>query len=205
MALGASYAQLAELRSRAGIDAADTSHDTELTEKLAGASREVERFCHRQFNDAGEVSTRVYRPETSCLVEVDDFHTTTGLIVATDEGDTGAYSTTWAATDYQLEPLNGVVDGETGWPWYDITAVAGRYFPRGHRRASVQVTAQWGWAAVPAPVKDACLIVAAESFKLREAPFGVAGFGEFGVVRIRDNPIVARKLAKYVRDPVLVG
>jgi len=202
VALGDPYAQLYELKNRLGIT--DNVHDDDLTEKLAGASREVEDHTSRQFNDAGEVSARVYVPTSRCLAEVDDFHTIAGLIIETDESDTGSYDLTWATTDYQLEPLNGIVDGQIGWPFYDIKAVASKYFPFG-RRAGLRVTAQWGWASVPDPVKDATLILAAESFKLREAPFGVAGFGEFGVVRVRDMPLVGRKLRKYVREPVLVG
>lgn len=202
MALEASYAELTELKNRLGIT--DTTHDDDLTEKLAGASREVEDHTNRQFNDAGAASARVYIPTNRNLAEVDDFHTITGLTIETDESDSGSYDLTWATTDYQLEPLNGVVDGQPGWPYYDIRAVASKCFPFG-RRAGLRVTARWGWAAVPYPVKDATLILAAESFKLREAPFGVAGFGEFGVVRVRDMPLVGRKLRKYVRDPVLVG
>ena len=202
MALGASYATLAELKARLGIDPPDTTHDVELDDKLSGASREVEDHCHRQFNDAGTASARIFYPVTSELVELDDCHTVTVLV--TDEGDTGSFTTVWSASDYQLEPLNGVVDGQPGWPCSDIRAVAGKRFRCG-RRASVNITAIWGWETVPAPVKDATLILASESFKLREAPFGVAGFGDFGVVRIRDIPVVARKLAKYVRNPVLVG
>lgn len=80
----------------------------------------------------------------------------------------------------------------------------GRRFP-GTKRAAVQVTARWGWVAVPAPVKAACLISAAETFKLREAPFGVASFQDFGLARVRDNPIARRKLNPYRRDVLAVA
>jgi hypothetical protein len=121
------------------------------------------------------------------------------LIVKTDEGDDGTYETTWTiSTDFVLEPLNGRGrDGSTGWPYTKVVAVGSRYFPIWSRRPSVQVTAKWGWETTPAPVVDAVLLVAAESWKLKEAPLGVTGFGDFGVVRVRDNPIVARKLAGF--------
>lgn len=205
MALGDPYAALADLKARLDIDVADETHDDELTDKLDGATLEVNHFCNRQFNDAGTASARVYRVGDCGSVDVDDFSTDTGLVVKTDDGGTGTFSTTWDASDYELEPLNGIVDGETGWPYWTIRAVGGRRFPTYTRRASLQVTAQWGWGAVPAAVKDAALILAAESFKLREAPFGVAGFGDFGVVRVRDLPTVARKLAPYDRTPIMVG
>lgn len=202
MALGDPYATLPELKSYLKItDAAD---DAELNDALASASKGIEDFCHRQFNSAGAVSARTYHPDSHCMVEVDDFSTTAGLVVKTAAGNDGVFGTTWLAADYQLEPLNGVVDGRPGWPYWKIGSVGSRTF-RCVNRATVEVTANWGWAAVPSPVKQACLIIAAETFKLKDAPFGVAGFGEFGAVRVRDNPMVMRKLQPYARYSVLVA
>ena len=45
----------------------------------------------------------------------------------------------------------------------------------------IQVTGVFGWPAVPLAVKQAALIAAADLFRLKDAPFGVAGFGEFAV------------------------
>lgn len=203
MALGDSYATLTELKAR--LDIADTTDDDRLTASLATASREIEAWCGRQFNDAGSASARVFPAARTGLLTVDDFSTTTGLVVATDFGDDGTYETTWAASDYQAEPLNGVVAGQPGWPYWRLRAVAAREFPVGNLRPSVQVTAQWGWAAVPAAVKEACLVTASELFKLGDAPFGVAGFGEFGPIRVRMNSRAVSLLAPYRRHPVLVG
>lgn len=221
MALGDPYATLDELRSHLGItDVADSADDTKLTDALAAASRGIDKVCGRTFNDAVSTSARVYRARDWFLTSVDDFSTTTGLVVATDEDDDGTYETTWSTSDYGTEPLNGVVDGESGWPFWQITAVGSRYFPsvngpwwsrQRYRwrpfplRASVQVTARWGWAAVPAPVHQACLLVAAEVFKLKDAPFGVAGFDQYGPVRVRANPVAMGMLAPYERDPVLMA
>jgi hypothetical protein len=54
-------------------------------------------------------------------------------------------------------------------------------------------------------VKQAALIAATDLFKLKDAPYGVAGFGEFGAVRIQDNLRVASLLAPYRRSPVLIA
>lgn len=204
MALGASYATLSELKARLGIDSGITTDDAALTNALATVSRNIEQMTGRQFNDADTVSARVYRPVTYCRVAVDDFHTDTGLIVQTDDGDDGTFETTWAAADFELEPVNGVVDGQPGWPYRSIRAVEGRQWIMG-RRATVKITARWGWSAVPAAVKEATLIAAEETFKLKDSPYGVAGFGEFGVVRIRESAKVATLLAPYRRSPVLVA
>ena len=66
----------------------------------------------------------------------------------------------------------------------------------------MHVTARWGWPAIPAPVKQAAFLVSAEQWKLKDAPFGVAGFGEFGAIRVRLNPMVTTLLGPY-RRPVI--
>lgn len=216
MALGDTYATLAELKAYLSIS--DSVDDDKLSVALDTASRAVEGFCDRQFNAATEATPRVYKPEEYLWTTVDDFHTTDGLIIKTDDDFDGVFETTWDAVDYELNPINGIVGGEFGWPFYTIRAVSGRFFPRPgwfypvapngyptYRRSTVQVTAQWGWSAVPAAVKQSTLILAAETFKMKDAPFGVAGFGDMGVIRVRDNPVVARRLAKYNRNPVTVA
>ncbi|PXY25153.1 hypothetical protein BAY59_24310 [Prauserella coralliicola] len=202
MALGDPYATLPELKSYLG-DIGDTIDDEKLTSALESVSEEIEDHTNRQFNDAGASSARLYRPRNGGKVKVDDFHTADGLVVEVDADGDGVYETVWAATDYQLEPLNGVVDGRDGWPFEQIRAVGSRTFPL-TRRASVRVTARWGWETVPDPVRQACLILAAETFKLKDAPFGVAGFGDYGPVRVRNNPIAAKKLGPYIRYRVAV-
>lgn len=203
MALGDKYATVAEMKTRLGLTHAE--YDTPLGAALDAASRGVEKYCGRQFNSAGSTSARVYYPTNVCLADVDDLHTTTGLAVKTDLGDDGTFETTWASTDYQLEPLNGIVDGESGWPWFHIVAVESKRFPTFSKRAPLEVTANWGWAAVPPRVKEATLVTAEALFKLKDAPFGVAGFDNFGAVRVRQNPYVCELLDAYRRHAVLVG
>lgn len=201
--IGDPYADRDELKNRFGLEVSDTADDDALDDALLSASQEVNNHTGRQFNNAGTATPRVFRPRSPLVLPVDDFHTADGLIVETDENDDGVFETQWDPIDYELDPLNGVVGGVPGWPYWTIRAVRWRRWPCA-RRATARVTAPWGWATVPPPVKDATLILAAETFKLREAPFGVAGFGEYGAVRVRDNPKAAKKLAPYVLDPVLM-
>lgn len=199
MAIGDSYATLAELKARLIID--DSVDDAALTNALEVASRGVDAFCGRQFNTDNIVSARVYNPLDECLVFVDDFHTDTGLIVKTDDNDDGVFETTWSSSDFQVEPLNSRRHGES-WPLWRIRAVHTRSFPSA-RRATVEVTANWGWATVPASVKEACLLLAAETYKLKDAPFGVAGYGDYGPIRVRKNPMAAAMLAPYRRKALV--
>lgn len=201
MALGDVYASLTELKGR--LDIADADDDDALTAALTVASRGIESCTRRQFNDAGTASARVFKPGLGGVTHVDDFSTTAGLVIESDASGDGAFETTWSSGDYELEPLNGVVGGVPGWPYWRVRLID-RYFPCNslHR---LQVTAQWGWSAVPAPVKEATLILAEDVFKLKDTPFGAGGFSDFGRIRARENPNVWLRVAPYVRDAVLVA
>ncbi|MGE5830144.1 MAG: hypothetical protein ACM30G_17550 [Micromonosporaceae bacterium] len=180
---------------------ADAVEDDLLADAIASVSREIDSYCGRRFYADTTATARIYRPTTADLVKVDDFWTTTGLIIAT--GDNGTYPTTLTTADYTLEPLNGIVDGVAGWPYYRIVSTNSSF--TASRWPTVQVTARWGWASVPAPVAEACKILASETFKAKGAPFGVASFDQFGPIRVRDNPMAAKKLARYVLRPVLMA
>lgn len=205
MALGDSYATTAELKAR--VNETTSTYDTALGEALSAVSRAIESFCGRQFNKTTTAAARDYYPDYYNRTDIDDFHTITDLVIATDLSNDGTYETTWLTTDYQLEPLNGIVDGVSGWPYRRIRAVGVQRFPcvLSTARAPLRVTAQWGWTAVPAPVKEACLILAEEQYKLKDAPFGVAGFGAYGAVRVRSNPKAAEMLGPYQLVPILIA
>lgn len=211
MALGDAYATVDALKARLGIAQADTGDDARLAQALDAASRGIEHCTARQFNDAGDVSARVFRPDTPRRLDVDDMSTAAGVLVEVDRAGIGDYGESWSTADYALAPAGGVVEGMPGWPFTQIHAVGALVFPLdpcaawSTSRPRVRVTARWGWAAVPAPIAEACLIIAAEIYKLRDAPFGVAGFGEWGPVRVRQNPIAAAMIAPYERYRVMVG
>jgi hypothetical protein len=198
------YATLDELKARVG-GVAGSSEDDALTNALMAASRGIDLWCKRRFYRDDVATARVFQPVSPRVAFVDDFWTTDGLIIATGEGD-DTFATTWTSAERQLEPLNGIVDGVAGWPYWRIRSRGGSTYSLGSTGdVTLQVTAKWGWAAVPANVSEACRIIAEEIYKLKDAPFGVAGFGDLGVVRIRENPKVAAMLFRYQRDGVKVA
>jgi hypothetical protein len=213
MPLGDPYATLDALKARLGIGPDDTADDARLTAALDAASRGIERACRRQFNDSGAVSVRLVDVDQGrpCTLDIDDVSTDAGLIVETDPHGDGTYAEVWDPGAYDLVPRGGVVDGVPGWPYWQVHALGARRFSTAaawstsRRPAPVRVTARWGWAEVPAPIGEACLLVAAETAKLRDAPFGVAGFGEWGMIRVRENPFAAAMVAPYERSRVLVA
>ena len=148
MALGDPYAAPSELEDRLGTT--DTGGHYGVL--LDAASRAVESFTGRQFNKTVTATARSYRAVDRLRLPVDDFHTITDLAIVVD-------GTAWAVTDVDPRPWSGVVNGQEGWPFFDLFAVD-RTWPWS-RRGKIDVTAQWGWAAVPAPIREATLDVAA--------------------------------------------
>lgn len=216
----ATYATLTELRDRFAI--ADPYDDTVLDLVLDAVSRRISDHCLRIFWDAGldddgevlqaPATARLVGPDhVRCgVVYVEDFSTTTGLVVKTDDNDDGTYETTWTiSTDFQVEPLNGVVNGQPGWPYWRIRAVGSRSFPVSTTgRPTVQVTARWGWATVPSPVREACLLQAARLFDRKNSPLGVAGFADLGAVTrllAKLDPDVEFMLSPYRKEAVSAG
>lgn len=200
MALGDTYATLIEAKKY--VNATGDSKDAVIQDALNSASREVENHCNRQFNLADAPSARIYLDDKrssvrSDQVDVDDFATDEGLVVK--YGTPGNLST---VEDYRLLPTNGIENGVPGWPYRSIR------FPNSiflYRDQIVEITARWGWPSVPAPVKQACLILTAANFKRMDAPLGIAGFNQYGPVRVRENAQVYQYLCDYVRMPYLVG
>jgi hypothetical protein len=186
------------------LSISDSVDDTNLTTAVNAANSAVVAYCGRNFDDAGTATARVFTPDDRYTLVCDDFHTTTGLVVKTDDNDDGTFETTWASTDYQLEPLNGRV-GTVTVPYTRIVALSTRTWPGPSRRALVQVTAQWGWASLPADVKEAALVKASRLFKRKDSPEGVlGGFADLGAVRVsaREDPDVMLLLRPYRRQAV---
>jgi len=166
-----------------------------LEKAVNAASRAVDEWTGRRFWQDAEPVVRRYRPDCGDRLGVDDISTTTGLLVAT--GTDGSFGTAWTLdTDFELEPGNADADGGAH-AWWELVAVGGLSFPC-ERRRTVQVTARWGWSAVPSQVEEATLLRAVALFKRKEAVYGVADFGEFGPVRItRKDPDVIDLLTPF--------
>jgi hypothetical protein len=175
----------------------DTTDETTLALAVTSASRLIDSMTGRNFGVTTSAA-RYFDPLDGYCVPIDDAATVTA--VATDDGATGLYATSWATTDWQAQPVGGIApSGLTGWPYRAVVAVSGRTFSKGfNNRPVVKVTGTWGWAAVPSDVAMACLMLASEMFKAaREAPFGSAGLADFGPVTIRGNRRVIDLLAPY--------
>jgi hypothetical protein len=95
------YCSLADVKASAKIT--DTVDDGLLELAVESASRLIDSYTQRYFYSAG-TATRLFAPLDSYVAEVDDLISLS--VLQTSDGDN--FGTTWAAKDYQLEPLNGV-------------------------------------------------------------------------------------------------
>ena len=179
-----------------------TAEDPQMEAAIESASRIIDAHTNRRFYSDSTVSARVYYADTPIRCTVDDFSTITGLIIKTDTGDNGTYDQTWAATEYILEPLNAEIGGVASQPYNSVIATIPKLFPTTGRRPRVQVTAKWGWAAVPDTVRQACLIQAARLYRRAQTPEGFAAGESFGAIRVSTklDPDVQMLLAPYRRQ-----
>lgn len=194
------YVTLPELRDHLGDT--QTGLDAERLEAAAAAaSRAIDGYCGRRFWLDPAVTSRRYGPTgpfkilSSTTTYVRDIASTTGLVVATDTAGNGTFATTWTLdTDFELHPLDADADGGA-YAWWQLVAIGSKTFPTSGR-AGLKVTARHGWSQVPDPIREACKIKAAKLWKRSTSIEGVAGFGEFGVVRISraEDPDVANLL-----------
>ena len=161
-----------------------SAEDAQMEGAIEAASRIIDNFTNRRFFLDASVSARTYYSDTHIRCTVDDFSTTTGLIIQTDTGDNGTFDQTWDSTEYILEPLNATVGGVTDQPYNTIIATIPKLFPVTGRRPRIQVTAKWGWAAVPHSIEQACLIQASRLYRRAQTPEGFAAGEGFGAIRV---------------------
>jgi hypothetical protein len=199
--LGKLYCAIDALKSRLGIGATDTVDDYELHAACFAASRALEQYCQRTFYRTATGTIRTFETVDLYCLSLPVFNDLVSVsALKTDAAGDGTFETTWASSDYQLLPYNPSAAPEQR-PYTKIKAIGSYTFPtpsgRSDRDDRVEITGVYGWPFVPMGIKQAALILAAETFRLKDAPLGIAGFGEFGAVRVRENPKVAYFAAPY--------
>jgi len=210
------YCSKEELKSRLQIAPTDTKDDYEIQLAIQSVTDWITTYTGRHFYRVSEI--RTYEPKNVWTLEIDDLVTCTSLDLDYD-GD-GVFETHWTEnTNYQLlrypdnhnahdqgvsRPNNyvQVLSGTT------VNPVNGGWFPwiaPFTRRDRVKITGIWGWQDVPPNVTMAALILAADLFKAKDAPWGVAGIGDMGMVKVQSNPWVVELLRGYINVSAKVG
>lgn len=191
MALGDNYILRADLKAYMEIEV--NTYDARIDAVCASVSREIEDHTHRQFNKSATATPRIYQPLTSDCLIVDDFYSTAGFVLETDDDDDGVFERTWTSSEYVLLPQGGIRNGREGWPFWMIKARRGASF-----KGDARLTVPWGWANVPSVVTESALMLGSDTFQVKDSRMGSAGTDQFGsVIRVRDNVIARNKLERY--------
>lgn len=188
--------------------------NTEYERAIEAASRTIDLYCGRQFWKPSAPTVKTFKANSVELLWTRDIANTTGLIVKTDDDQDGTYETTWTInTDFILEPFERM----NGRPYERIAAVGDKEFPvaglgynavgrtRVSRRPLVQITATWGWDAVPDEVMMACSIAAVDNLKAKDLTHVAATYGnEVRVARDFTPGMHGRKVKfSRLRSPML--
>ncbi len=187
MAITNGYATLTQAKTFLSIT--DSVDDTLLESLIESASRSIDRIANRRFYMDSSASARKYRATSPVFLFTDDISSTTGLIVKVDEDGDGVFETTFTLdSDYVMDPLTAP---SLNRPFTQVTIVSNiNTFPifpglfSNGLRPGIEVTAKWGWPAVPDDIETACLILTADLYKRKDSPGGVLGLGDLGAIRM---------------------
>jgi len=159
---------------QAGIDAAEEAIGDELARYIAVAS--------------GTATVRLYVPDSgSSILRIHD------CVAITSVTDDGSLLT---ASTYQAEPVT--VWSGAAEPYTQVRLLGGT-FTSANGEATISVVADWGWAALPFRYVEAVKILSADIIDQKDIRNGVAGFADFGAVRVRENATVVKLLARLRR------
>ncbi len=172
--------------------AADDTRNMEFA--IEAISRLIDERCDTTFYARTE--TRTFCPQFGDLLWLEDDLISITTIKSDEDGN-DSYETTWATTDYWLEPRNARIKTNEAdkKPYRQI-----RINPNGNYgfikgRHSIQIAGSWGYTdgidsnseptQVPPFVKNAVLLMANRIYRRKDAIFGIAGTPALGVVTVR--------------------
>jgi len=197
------YATRNQIKAALRIGTADTQDDTLIDNCAGAASRLIDGYANRQFWQYGSATTRLFTAYDEFVLQIDDIASTAITVQSSTNAD-GNFDVTWTTSDYQLEPVNGILDGLTV-PFTRMRAVGDYLWPTVNANfgseALIRLTAIYGWPSVPEPITQATIIQASRIFKRYDSPLGVAGFGDLGAIRVTRalDPDVAQLVEPYRR------
>ena len=150
-----------------------------VEDAIEAATLQIDGDTGRVFT--ASTATRTFRPPgyNDCVLYLPDFTAITTFKI--DDDDDGVFETTIAASGYEMDTMYE----RTGWP-YDTVRLLDRRFPSsGRRQRRIEVAGVWGWTAVPAPINQACSLLAARiAQRTHAALFGTESFGDVGAAAI---------------------
>lgn len=195
MAITNGYATLNEVK--ASLRLTDNTDDALLERAIESASRRIDGYCGRFFYKTSQTPVTMY-PINEFLLAFPNDVANTSVTIKIDTNADGTYATTLVqGTDYILEPTNAPLQG---YPYLHARMVGGQTFPLDVLPSfpTVQVTAQWGWNAVPSDVNQACILLSMRQFARLNSALGVVGFADMAINVRAVDPDVRDLLNQFV-------
>lgn len=200
------YCTTEAVKALLGQDANDTENEARIEAAITAASRQIDDHCGkgRKFFQDAAVVNRSYWPIDRDHLFVDDISTTVGLVVKVDDDDDGTFETTLTiSSDFIVEPVNAAAETPVR-PYTRIRLLDGTL--TGWQRLSsgrpyVQVTAKFGWPAIPDAIERACALQAINIYKssdMFDAAIQLASVGA-GLSMPTMNRQAVYLLAGYIR------
>jgi hypothetical protein len=180
----------------------------ELEDVVTAVSRQIDNFCGQAFWKTPENTARLFAAEPyGTELRLGAFNTVVAshpIVMSFDVSGDSTYTPI-----SMLSPTAGHVfmpqewDGPEESPYTSVRLVPGLYFPYNRSNPyNVQIAASWGWAEVPATVKQACRMQVGRIAKRVDSPLGLAGNPEFGMMRVpaRLDTDVQAMLTPYIHS-----
>jgi hypothetical protein len=197
MAITNGYATLSQLK--AAVRITDAIDDSLLEMAVESASRMIDAECDRSFFTSG-TATRDFTPNDAYTVDTDDL-TEIVSVKIDDDGDL-TYAITLQTSDYQAEPVNRLVSGNT-FPIYRLRMIGDYLLPLWGQQATVRIEGVYGFTPTPIQITQATIIQASRIYKRLDSPLGVAGFGDLGAIRVgKVDPDVAQLIRPFKKFAV---
>jgi len=167
------YVTVPEYKAR--VTKTITTDDDEILAQLVAVSRFLDGKLGRSFGQDSAVATRTYDGNGRVRLWLDDISTSTGLIVVADLDGDYAFTDETALvldTDFWLGPLGADKASEPSpWQFLEVHPLSTRLSVWPYQRRSVQVTAKFGWPAVPAAIKEWVVATTRQLRDLEESGF----------------------------------
>jgi len=195
MAIVNGYCTLQDVKS--ALRLTDNVDDGLIEKAIESASRRIDGYTGRFFYKTSSTSINIY-PINEYLLRMPQDLSNDTITIKIDTTADGTYATTLTqGVDYILEPTNAVV---RGYPYVHARMVGGQTFPLYVTPSfpTVQVTAQWGWNAIPADVSQACVLLSMRQFARLNAALGVVGFADMALQVRAVDPDVRDLLNQFV-------
>lgn len=165
-----------------------TADDDQIGAAILSAQQDLDNACSRRFIVATTATARVFVPASAERLIIDDCTSITSI---------AENGTTVDASLYQAEPLNNLSPSGETVPFDKVRRLSGCWYRDGGK-ATITVTAPWGWLAIPFPIVESCKVVTKANLEVRDARFGLAAILENGIgISPREVTLVKRAIAQY--------